>query len=63
MRIAMIGTGYGGLVLGTCFSDVGRHVVRADDDTSEVRVLHAGCRQRRGRPARMYHAIAPGRQR
>ena len=30
MRIAMIGTGYVGLVSGVCFSDVGHEVVCID---------------------------------
>ena len=40
MRIAMIGTGYVGLVSGTCFSEFGINVVCVDKDESKIEKLH-----------------------
>jgi UDPglucose 6-dehydrogenase len=42
MRIAMIGTGYVGLVSGACFSEFGVDVVCVDKDSSKIDRLHAG---------------------
>jgi len=42
MRIAMIGTGYVGLVSGTCFSDFGHEVVCVDKDAGKIARLKAG---------------------
>ncbi len=42
MRIAMIGTGYVGLVSGTCFSDFGHDVCCVDKDASKVEALRNG---------------------
>jgi UDPglucose 6-dehydrogenase len=42
MRIAMIGTGYVGLVSGTCFADFGHHVTCVDKDRSKIEALLAG---------------------
>ena len=42
MRIAMIGTGYVGLVSGACFSDFGHDVVCVDKDTSKIEALRRG---------------------
>ena len=42
MKIAMIGTGYVGLVSGVCFSDFGHDVVCVDKDPSKLEKLHAG---------------------
>lgn len=36
MRIAMIGTGYVGLVSGACFADFGHHVVCVDKDQGKI---------------------------
>ncbi|MGB0684263.1 MAG: UDP-glucose dehydrogenase family protein [Magnetovibrionaceae bacterium] len=40
MRIAMIGTGYVGLVSGACFSEFGHDVVCVDKDESKIEKLH-----------------------
>lgn len=40
MRIAMIGTGYVGLVSGTCFSEFGIEVVCVDKDAKKIELLH-----------------------
>jgi UDPglucose 6-dehydrogenase len=42
MRIAMIGTGYVGLVSGVCFSDFGHDVVCVDKIAAKVETLRAG---------------------
>jgi UDPglucose 6-dehydrogenase len=42
MRIAMIGTGYVGLVSGTCFSDFGHDVICVDRDAGKIARLKAG---------------------
>lgn len=42
MKITIIGTGYVGLVTGTCFAEVGHTVVCVDNDEAKVRVLQAG---------------------
>src|SRR3954451_5505348 len=42
MRIAMIGTGYVGLVSGACFADFGHRVACVDKDRSKIDGLNAG---------------------
>ena len=42
MKIAMIGTGYVGLVSGVCFSDFGHDVVCVDKDAGKIDRLNAG---------------------
>src|ERR1700754_3922128 len=42
MRIAIIGTGYVGLVSGACFSDFGHNVICVDKDASKIDALEAG---------------------
>ena len=42
MRIAMIGTGYVGLVSGTCLADFGHHVTCVDKDGAKIEGLLAG---------------------
>src|ERR1700741_5425539 len=42
MRVAMIGTGYVGLVSGTCFADFGHHVTCVDKDAARVAALNRG---------------------
>jgi UDPglucose 6-dehydrogenase len=45
MRIAMIGTGYVGLVSGVCLSDFGHEVVCVDRMADKVAALNeGGCR-------------------
>ncbi len=39
MRIAMIGTGYVGLVSGACFADFGHHVTCVDKDAGKIDAL------------------------
>jgi UDPglucose 6-dehydrogenase len=42
MRIAMIGTGYVGLVSGACFADFGHEVACVDKDAKKIASLRAG---------------------
>jgi UDPglucose 6-dehydrogenase len=42
MRIAMIGTGYVGLVSGACFSDFGHIVTCIDSDAAKIQQLRSG---------------------
>ena len=42
MRIAMIGTGYVGLVSGACFADFGHHVTCVDKDAEKINALRRG---------------------
>jgi UDPglucose 6-dehydrogenase len=42
MKIAVIGTGYVGLVSGVCFSDFGHDVVCVDKDSAKIAKLEAG---------------------
>tara|TARA_R110002051_G_scaffold6260_4_gene30570 strand:- start:2164 stop:3474 length:1311 start_codon:yes stop_codon:yes gene_type:complete len=42
MRVAMIGTGYVGLVSGACFADFGHVVTCVDKDASKIEKLKAG---------------------
>ena len=40
MKIAVVGTGYVGLVTGTCFSELGNHVTCVDIDEEKIRDLN-----------------------
>jgi len=42
MRVAMIGTGYVGLVSGACFADFGHDVVCVDKDKGKIAALARG---------------------
>jgi len=42
MRIAMVGSGYVGLVSGACFADFGHDVVCVDKDPAKIEALRAG---------------------
>ena len=42
MKITIIGTGYVGLVTGTCFAEVGNQVVCVDCDAKKVQMLQGG---------------------
>ena len=46
MKIAMIGTGYVGLVSGVCFSDFGHEVVCVDKDPAKIEKLEAAYKMR-----------------
>ncbi len=63
MRIAMIGTGYVGLVSGACFSDFGHEVVCVDKDAAKIDALHQGIMPiyEPGLDALVAHNVAAGR--
>jgi len=42
MKLTIIGTGYVGLVSGTCFAEVGHQVVCVDNDATKVKMLQGG---------------------
>lgn len=42
MNLAVVGTGYVGLVTGACFSDAGNHVICVDVDTNKIDNLKRG---------------------
>jgi UDPglucose 6-dehydrogenase len=42
MKIAIVGTGYVGLVTGTCFAETGHHVICVDNDSDKIARLKEG---------------------
>jgi UDPglucose 6-dehydrogenase len=42
MKLTIIGTGYVGLVSGTCFAEVGHRVICVDNDAAKVAMLQSG---------------------
>ena len=42
MKLTIIGTGYVGLVTGTCFAEVGHQVTCVDKDLAKVKTLQSG---------------------
>lgn len=42
MKVCMIGTGYVGLVSGTCFADIGHEVICVDNDAAKIEILKKG---------------------
>lgn len=42
MKVCMIGTGYVGLVSGTCFAEIGHDVICVDNDQDKIDVLNGG---------------------
>ena len=42
MKLTIIGTGYVGLVTGTCFAEVGHQVICVDKDADKVKLLQSG---------------------
>ena len=42
MKLCMIGTGYVGLVSGTCFADIGNQVYCVDKNISKINKLNSG---------------------
>ena len=41
MKITIVGTGYVGLVSGTCFADLGHEVLCVDNDERKIKMLKA----------------------
>ncbi len=42
MKVCMIGTGYVGLVSGTCFAEIGHDVICVDNDEEKIKILRQG---------------------
>ena len=42
MKLAVIGTGYVGLVTGTCFAEMGNDVICVDNDADKIEMLNMG---------------------
>ena len=42
MRIAVVGSGYVGLVAGACFADIGHDVILVDNDQQKLAALNNG---------------------
>ena len=42
MHIAVVGSGYVGLVAGACFADLGHNVILVDNDQNKLEALRAG---------------------
>ena len=42
MNIAVVGTGYVGLVTGTCFAETGNNVICVDIDAAKVEKMQKG---------------------
>jgi UDPglucose 6-dehydrogenase len=42
MRVCVVGTGYVGLVTGTCLAQIGHHVICVDNDEAKVRLMQSG---------------------
>jgi len=42
LKLAIIGTGYVGLVTGTCLAEIGNNVICADNDSRKIEVLNDG---------------------
>ena len=42
MKITVVGTGYVGLVSGTCLAEVGNDVLCLDLDADKIRILNEG---------------------
>ena len=42
MKVAVVGTGYVGLVAGTCFADMGNDVICVDIDKEKIKTLNEG---------------------
>ncbi|MGZ5543739.1 MAG: nucleotide sugar dehydrogenase, partial [Limisphaerales bacterium] len=42
MKLSIIGTGYVGLVTGTCFAQAGHNVICVDNDPNKVKLLKSG---------------------
>jgi UDPglucose 6-dehydrogenase len=42
MRVAVVGTGYVGLVTGTCFAEMGNTVICVDIDEQKIERMNAG---------------------
>jgi UDPglucose 6-dehydrogenase len=42
MHVCVIGTGYVGLVTGTCLAHIGHHVICVDNNEEKVKLMKSG---------------------
>ena len=42
MNLTIIGSGYVGLTTGTCFAEMGHHVICVDNNAEKIRTLQSG---------------------
>ena len=42
MNLTIIGSGYVGLTTGTCFAEMGHHVICVDNNREKIRTLQSG---------------------
>ena len=59
MKIAVVGTGYVGLVVGACLAENGNDVVCVDKDQSKIAMLVAGRKARSLLAERQIHRRVP----
>ncbi len=59
MKIAVIGTGYVGLVTGTCFAESGNEVICIDKDARKIEMLKQATAHLRAGPAGTGAAQSP----
>ncbi len=60
MRIAVVGSGYVGLVTGACFAELGHEVVLVDNDEKKIAARSANPSRSRRSPAP--HSLPPTRR-
>jgi len=61
MNIAVVGTGYVGLVTGTCFAEFGVNVVGVDKDEAKIASLQKGRYPSSSRASRSWSSVTSAR--
>ena len=55
MKVCMIGTGYVGLVSGTCLAEIGHEVICVDNDKKKIDILKKSGKKKRVKQPTMFH--------